>query len=77
MFNMKTMYVLSSEFDYALTICDDCGPGYAEDMGWDYSFLANIHLYQDYINIIDQPMTAPENLHLENYIENHKNTIFC
>jgi len=73
---MKKTYVLSSEFDYALTIFDDCGPGYAKDMSWDYTFLADIHSYQDYINIIDQRMTAPECLHLENYIGNHKNTIF-
>ena len=73
---MKKIYLLSNSFDYSLMICNDAGPNYAINMGWQYDTLENIKAYSEYLNIIDRKVGEEELNRLEEIILKQKETKF-
>lgn len=49
---MKILYLLSDTINYNLLICDDAGPGYAHNMGWECIYLNSIEPIPDQTVIV-------------------------
>ena len=73
---MKKIFLLSDNFDYSRMICNDAGPSYAANMGWEWDTLSNAKKYSDYVNIVDRRITEQDCYKLTAFIATNKDTKF-
>lgn len=69
-------YILSSETNYLLLICDDAGPGYARDMKWIPVYLDHIDSLSEEVVIIDPRVDQTEIAKIEQLLAGHPDTKF-
>jgi hypothetical protein len=75
--NMRIQYLLSGKLDYDLLICDDAGPGYAKNMGWEsiyFGFLSNELLSR--VIVVDNRMQREELDNLTDFIYKNSHILF-
>lgn len=74
---LPVLYLISNCINYDLLICNDAGPGYAQDMGWKYIYLNDFKSADDQtVIIIDNRIQEQEISRVETIITQNANTIF-
>jgi hypothetical protein len=74
---VKITYILSNQVDYNLLICDDAGPGYANNMNWPVEYLNNVYLIpKGSVFVFDNHLHVSEMRKVEKMIFENPNSLF-